>query len=249
MLYERAKELAKSTGGESVRLPWQLIEPEKALLPDVLKQFSQISNNWFYMGLLKGSASFVRFSVLGELPENSLDFIADRIIAFSFQDIDETYDEYSIGWVSILNMFDSQFQYASYAAGDYITLTLRIDERKVSPAILKKVVQKEEERVRLDKQLPKLSRSMKVEIKERVRVDLMRKAIPIPATFELCWNLSDSTMLFFSTNKKVHAILEDFFKESFGLMIRQQIPYTTAEHLIDEEQLAVLERITPEILV
>jgi hypothetical protein len=111
------------------------------------------------------------------------------------------------------------------------------------------VVQKEEERVRLDKQLPKLSRAMKVEIKERVRVDLMRKAIPIPSVFELCWSLSDATLLFFSTNKKVHAILEDFFKESFGLLIRQQIPYTTAEHLIDEEQLAVLERISPDIFV
>ena len=96
--------------------------------------------------------------------------------------------------------------------------------------------QKEEERVRLERQLPKLSRAMKVEIKERVRVDLMRKAIPIPSVFELCWSLSDATLLFFSTNKKVHAILEDFFKESFGLLIRQQIPYTTAEHLIDEEQ-------------
>ncbi len=249
MLYERSNEQANSTDGQSVWLPRQPTDLKHALPPDVLKQFSQISDNWLYMGLLKGSASFVRFSVLGELPENTLDFIADRIIAFSFQDIDDTYDEYSIGWVSILNMFDSQFQYASYAAGDYITLTLRIDERKVSPAILKKVVQKEEERVRLEKQLPKLSRSMKVEIKERVRVDLMRKAIPIPATFELCWSLSDSTLLFFSTNKKVHAILEDFFKESFGLLIRQQIPYTTAEQLIDEEQLAVLERIGPEIFV
>jgi DNA recombination-dependent growth factor C len=201
------------------------------------------------MGLLKGSASFVRFSVLGELPENTLDFIADRVIAFSFQDIDDTYDEYSIGWVSVLNMFDSQFKYASYAAGDYITLTMRIDERKVSPAILKKIVQKEEERVRLEKQLPKLSRSMKVEIKESVRTDLMRKAIPVPSIFELCWGLSDATLLFFSTNKKVHATLEDFFKESFGLLIRQQIPYTTAEHLVDEEQLALLERISPDIFV
>jgi hypothetical protein len=47
----------------------------------------------------------------------------------------------------------------------------------------------------------------------------------------------------------VHAILEDFFKESFGLLIRQQIPYTTAEHLLDEEQLAALERLSPEIFV
>lgn len=201
------------------------------------------------MGFLKGSASFVRFSVAGELPENSLDFIAQRVIAFSFKDIDDTYDEYSIGWVSVLNMFDSQFAYASYVAGDYITLTLRIDERKVSPAILKKIVQKEEERVRREQQVPKLSRSMKVQIKERVRTELMRKAIPIPSIYELCWSLTDSTLYFFSTNKKVHAILEDFFKESFGLLIRQQIPYTTAEHLLDEDMLDKLERLSPEIFV
>ena len=201
------------------------------------------------MGFLKGTASFVRFSVDGQLPETPLDFIAKRVIAYSFQDIDETYDEYSIGWVSILNMFDSQFAFASYVAGDYITLTLRIDERKVSPAILKKFVQKEEERVRREQQVPKLSRSTKVQIKERIRTELMRKAIPIPSTFELCWNLSHSTLLFFSTNKKIHAVLEDFFKESFNLLIRQQIPYTIAEHLLDEDQAALLERLSPEIFV
>ncbi len=201
------------------------------------------------MGFLKGSASFVRFSVEGELPENPLDFIADRVVSFCFRDIDDTYDEYSIGWVSILNMFDSQFKFASYAAGDYITLTLRMDERKVSSAILKKVIQKEEERVRLEKELPKLSRPMRVEIKDRVRTELMRKAIPIPTIFELCWSLSDSTLIFFSTNKKAQALLEDYFKESFGLLIKQQIPYITAEHLLDEEQVAALDRISPEIFV
>lgn len=201
------------------------------------------------MGFLKGTASFVKFAVEGDLPENPLDYIADRIISFSFQDIDDTYDEYSIGWVSVLNMFDSQFQFASYAAGDYITLTLRVDERKVSPAILKKFVQKEEERVRAEKELPKLSRSMKVQIKERVRTELMRKAIPVPATYDLAWSLSESTLMFFSTNKKAQALLEDYFKESFGLLIRQQIPYTTAENLLEEDQLKELERITSEIFV
>lgn len=201
------------------------------------------------MTLLKGSASFVRFTLEGELPENPLDYIAERIALFSFQDIDDTYDEYSIGWVSILNMFDSEFDFASHIAGDYITLTLRIDERKVSPAILKKFVQKEEERVKKERQIPKLSRTMKVEIKERIRVQLMRRAIPVPSTFELCWNLSESTLLFFSTNQKAHAILEDFFKESFGLLIRQQIPYTIAEHLLDEESQSLLANITPQVLI
>lgn len=201
------------------------------------------------MGFLKGSASFVRFTVEGDLPENPLDYIADRIISFSFQDIDDTIDEYSVGWVSVLDMFDSEFQYGSYMAGDYVTLTLRIDERKVSPAILKKFVMKEEERVRREKEVPKLSRTMKVQIKERIRTELVRKAIPIPSTYELCWNLSESTLLFFSTNKKAQAILEDHFKESFGLLLRQQIPYTTAEHLVDEEERILLERIQADIFV
>jgi DNA recombination-dependent growth factor C len=201
------------------------------------------------MGLLKGSASFVRFTLEGELPENPLDYIADRVISFSFQDIDDTYDEYSIGWVSILNMFDSGFRFASYVAGDYVTLTLRIDERKVSPAILKKFVQKEEERIKAERQIPKLGRTQKVEIKERVRVELMRKAIPVPSTFELCWNLSESTLLFFSTNKKIQAVLEDFFKETFGLFIRQQIPYTIAENLLDEESQLLLANLTPQVFV
>jgi hypothetical protein len=201
------------------------------------------------MGFISGSASFVRFGVEGNLPENAWDFIADRVAAFSFQDIDDTYDEYSIGWVSILNMFDSDFAFGSYANGDYVTLTLRIDERKVSPAILKKVCMKEEERVKKEKQIPKISRTMRIEIKERMRVELMRKSVPIPSVYDLCWNLSESTLLFFTTNKKAHALLEDFFKETFGLLIMQQIPYISAEHLLDDEENMRLASVNPDIFV
>lgn len=201
------------------------------------------------MGFIKGSASFVRFSVEGELPENVWDFIADRVASFSFKDIDDTYDEYSIGWVSVLNMFDSDFDFGSYASGDYVTLSLRVDERKVSPAILKKFVQKEEERIKKEKQIPKIGRTLKVEIKERVHTELIRKAIPLPAVYDLCWNLSDNTLLFFTTNKKAHALLEDFFKESFGCLIMQQVPYITAEHLLGEEEAAKLSSITPDIFL
>jgi DNA recombination-dependent growth factor C len=201
------------------------------------------------MGLVKGTVSFVLFFVEGRLPDNPLEFIVDRVKSFSFRDIDDTYDEYSPGWVSVHNMFDSGFTYASCVVGDYITLTLRVDERKVAPAILKKFVQKEEERVRIEKELPKLGRAIKVQIKERVRSELIRKALPVPSTYDLCWNLSASTVLFFSTNQKAQAVLEDYFKESFGLLLRQQIPFTTAERLIGDEQLAILDSLSPELFV
>ena len=87
------------------------------------------------MGLLTGSASLTRFAVSGDLPSSPWDFIAEQISRHSFRDIDDTLDEYSVGWVSVANMFDSSFAYSSYAAGDYVALTLRVDERRVSPAV------------------------------------------------------------------------------------------------------------------
>lgn len=201
------------------------------------------------MSFLKGSASFVRFTMEGELPDNTLEYLLDRIISFSFEDIDDNYEEYSIGWVSVLDMFDSEFRNASWIAGDYITISLRMDERKISPAILKKYIAKEEERVRQEKQIPKLSRAAKIQIKERVHTDLVRKSIPIPSVYDLVWNLSSNTLMFFSTNKKAQVLLEDHFKETFGLLIRQQIPYTTAESLLDEEALVQLESLSPDIFI
>lgn len=192
----------------------------------------------------------MRFRVDGELPSSPLEFIAQKVSSYSFRDIDESFDEFSIGWVSIANMFDSAFSYSSHICGDFVILTLRIDERKVSSAVLKKMTQKEEERIKMEKQIPRVGRAMKVEIRERIKAELMRKSIPIPAVYDLCWNLSDSTLLFFSTNKKAQAVLEDYFKECFGLRLQQQIPYNTAEQLLSGSELSErLAIITPTLFI
>ena len=137
------------------------------------------------MGLLSRTASFVRYSVEGELPENFWDFAAERIAKFSFRDIDDTFDEYSIGWVAVDNMFDSGFAHASYAVGDQIVLAMRIDERKVSSSLLKKFSLKEEERVKKEHRAPRLSRGHRQQIREDIRLQLIKKALPVPSVYEL----------------------------------------------------------------
>lgn len=201
------------------------------------------------MGLLSGTASFTRFSVEGEVPENFWDFIAERVAAHSFRDIDDTIDEYSIGWVSVADMFDSEFAYSSYAAGDYVVLSMRADERKVSPAVLKKFTMKEEARIKQEKELRRLSRNVRLEIKERIRAELVRKSPPIPVVYDLCWNLSDNTLLFFSTSRKALALLEDLFKETFDLSLIMQIPWNSALHMVDEESLSQLDDLRPALLI
>ncbi len=201
------------------------------------------------MGLLSNSASFVRYTVEGELPENFWDFAARQIAEDSFRDIDDTFDEQSIGWVSVQNMFDNKFEYASYAVGDNLVLSLRVDERKVSTSILKKFCLKEEERIKKERLIPKLSRTQRLEIKENVKMQLLKRAVPGTAVYDLCWNLADGVLYFFSTNVKAQSILEDFFKDTFGLQIMLQIPYLTAMHLLDADEQEALANIKPEILV
>lgn len=201
------------------------------------------------MALLTGSASLTRFAVTGELPASFWEFAAERIAAKSFKDIDDTLDEYSIGWVSVADMFDAGFAYSSYAAGDYIALTMRVDERKVTPSVLKKFVMKEEERLKREKQIPRLSRAARLEIKERVRTELIRKSPPVPSTYDLCWNLADNSLFFFSTSKKAMALLEDLFKETFNLSLILQIPWLTGLRMAEGDALKKYEEMRPAVLL
>ncbi len=201
------------------------------------------------MGLLSGSVSFVRYVVEGDPPQNFWDFMAEQMAKFSFKDIDDSYEERSIGWVSTFNMFDSEFAEAAYSAGDYVVLSLRIDERKISQAALKKFCLKEEERIKKERRVPRLNKEARREIKENIKLMLVKKAVPIPSVYDLCWNLSKGTLLFFSTGRKAQEALENFFKETFGLRIVLQIPYLKAAHLLDDQNREALSDIGPSIFI
>jgi hypothetical protein len=56
-------------------------------------------------------------------------------------------------------------------------------------------------------------------------------------------------VLFFSTATKAQSVLEDFFKECFGLTIILQVPYLTAVHLLDLPGQERLQDLHPAILV
>lgn len=201
------------------------------------------------MGLLARSAGFVRYAVEGEPPANFWDFAAQRIADRAFRDIDDSFEERSVGWVSVAGMFDHEFSQAPYAVGDYLILSLRVDERKVAAAILKKFCLKEEERLKKLRQVPKLSRTQRVEIKENIQLMLLKKALPAPAVYDLCWNLAEGTVLFFSGNQKAQETFEEFFRQTFDLGVIMQVPYLAAEHLLAPEAHPALAELTPTIFV
>lgn len=199
------------------------------------------------MGLLARTGGFVRYAVAGELPENFRDFATQRIAANAFCEIDDTFDERSEGWVSLADMFDRDFSRAPHTVGDYLALSMRVDERKVPARTLKKFCLKEEERLKKVHQAAKLSRAQRLEIKDNIHLTLLKKVLAAPAVYDLCWNLGAGTILFFSANPKAQEIFEELFARTFDLGVILQPPYLVAEHLLPAEHHRRLAELTPAI--
>lgn len=178
------------------------------------------------MSFLKGKSSFTVYRPSGIIPENIDELTATGPSVSKFIDIDATYDEYSVGWVSVFDMFDTSIlPLFPHMVGGCVILSMRIDERKVPGSILKKFCRKEERRIMAEKQIPRLGRSYRAEIKERVKAEMIKTAKPIPSVFDMLWNREDNTVVFFSCSSRAKSIFEDLFKQTFGITLEQFQPF------------------------
>jgi len=160
------------------------------------------------MPLMNGTVSFVELAV----PVDTV-FDESRVYNRAFVNIDDSYDEVSIGWVNPTDIFDAN--HPTLVLGDYVVLTMRIDERKIPGALLKKLCAKEERRIRIERQIPKLSRAMRAEIKSRISTDLIRKAAPVTTTVDVVWSVNAGRVWLFSTSSSVMELFLDLFDQTF----------------------------------
>lgn len=200
--------------------------------------------------LASGSLSISQFEVLEfdkEINPNFWTFVDESVSKAVFRDIDETYEEFSVGWVSVLDMFDADSLGRLCGVGDnHIALRMRVDERRVAGAALKKFVAKEERRVKKEKEIPRLPRQLRLEIKERVTAQLTRKALPVPKCADVAWNVETGVVYLLSTSQDMVNVFEDLFRETFGFSVRQRVPYTVATHLLEDAD--TLEKLQPTII-
>src|SRR5271169_1485313 len=89
------------------------------------------------MGLLKGNFTFMKFHVEGQLPQAFLNFADDRIKANAFRETTKSTEEKQLGWVSLTDVLDADFEQANYTLADYLTFCLRIDRKLIPPKLMK----------------------------------------------------------------------------------------------------------------
>jgi DNA recombination-dependent growth factor C len=201
------------------------------------------------VGFISASATFTRYRLLEEVPESLWAEIPDRLKRNAFMDIDDTADERSFGWVCFDDMLDTQWATAPPEKGHYLTFGLRLDTRRMSAAVVKKHFQiaLNQEMDRIREQGKKfVSRDRKKELKEQVTLRLRARTLPVPAQFDVVWNIQDNIVYLASTQSKLRSLFEDMFTLTFDLHLEPLTPYYKAVELLGEDRAKALDDIEAE---
>lgn len=194
------------------------------------------------MGLTSSSCSFTRFRVIDPVPSALVNEISQKLLQFAFQDIEELPEMQAHGWVSLEDMLDSQWESAPPFKGEFAVFSLRLDTRRIPAGVIKKHLALA---IRNEKQAGAkfVSRERKKELREQVLLSLRQRFLPVPAEFNVLWNLQTGAVWFASIQTRMLDLFQDYFLNTFDLHLEQLTPYNLASILLNEEQISRLDSV------
>ena len=184
------------------------------------------------MPALKGSLTYARFFVDGEVPDDFRErFMRSiRLRALKPLEPDEEDLERS-GWCRVGEAFELELDYESVFYNEFVNLGFRTD-RWVVPGPLLRAKMREAEAAYLTKKgRERISRKERNELKELVMRRLRRQLSPAMRMADLSWSLNDGVVRFFSHSPKTAGVMMELFHRTFGLKLIPESPYTLAARL------------------
>ncbi|OQY44658.1 MAG: hypothetical protein B6240_10165 [Desulfobacteraceae bacterium 4572_87] len=188
------------------------------------------------MGLISGSGSFTRYRVKGKPAENFLEGLDDKIARSAFRNLTEdSTQERSAGWVNVMDMFDNRFSELEFLKEPYVTMSLRVDERKIPATALKQYALEAEEKIKVTENLDFLPKRRKADIKEGINLRLLKRAIPGSKVYDMIWNYSTGAVIFACTNTKLCDEFQELFLKTFDLLLLAMSPYTLGSGFLEQK--------------
>jgi DNA recombination-dependent growth factor C len=188
------------------------------------------------MGLISASGSFSRYQVKGGPAKNFLEGLDDTIGRHAFRSLTEdSTQERSTGWVNVMDMFDNRFSELEFLKEPYVTMSLRVDERKIPATALKQYALEAEERIKVTENVDFLPKRRRADIKEGVKLRLLKRAIPGSRVFDMIWNYSTGSVIFGCTNTKLCDEFQELFLKTFDLHLLAMCPYTLGSGFLEKK--------------
>jgi len=204
------------------------------------------------MGFFSASCSVYRFTPVEEVPQSVWSNLPELLWQNRFRDIEDTAEERGFGWVSFEDMLDTDFTTGSPFKGRFVAFALRLDTRRISPAVFKKhyrmALREREEQVKQSGG-KFVSREQKKELSEQVRLQLLSRMLPVPAVFDVAWDTKTGRVYLAAGQNKVRELFTELFYHTFGVRLETLSPYRLALELLPREERHHLETYEPVLFV
>lgn len=204
-----------------------------------------------HMGALRGSLSYLRFLVDGDVPDNPGSAWEKAMQSRRFLPLNPTGDTMeSAGWVPMEAPFDDDAKMTRdlFLFGDLMAIAYREDKYAVPKALLQRETKKRLEKiVREQKKDPEeLSRAFIKAVEASVLVEIKARTIPRSKLVEAIWDLPRKELRVFGRGTVVTERLASLFERTFQVRV-ELASYAARAFTLDlgSRNQAVLEKLSP----
>jgi hypothetical protein len=182
------------------------------------------------LGALKGSLTYARFFIAGDVPGDLAGATMKRIRANAFVPLvaDED-DAQRHGWAAITDSMDTDLDHEKVFWNEYVVLGLRIDTWVVPKPLLLAHLRQAEANLLEKKGLEKIGRKARMDLKTMVVKKLRKQLVPASKSIDFVWNVRTGVARFFSTSPKIQLLVQELFEKTFKLQLVPESPGTAAE--------------------
>ncbi len=195
------------------------------------------------MSLLQGTVSLKRFLVLGPVPgETDLQAGLEQDQFRPFQDGTE---EERLGWCDWRNPLITPPEAEWVSQDRFAVFSLRLDTRRVPPALLKAHVDLRLQSLQKEKDLAFIGKEARISLQDEVKVELLRKVLPTPRIIEVAWDLKGGVLWTTAASSKAQGALAGLFIKSFGCEIHPLAPLVLSGRLCPDLAVEALMALDP----
>lgn len=184
------------------------------------------------MPALRGSLTYARFFVDGEVPDDFREKYMRSVRLRAMKPLEADDDDLErSGWCKIAEPFELELRYDDVFYNEYVALGFRTDRWQIPGPVLKARFREAEAAYLEKKGRERLGRSERTELKAVVARKLRRETSPATRIVDLVWSMNEGVVRFFSHAEKAAGNMTELFHKTFGLRLVAESPYTLAERL------------------
>ncbi|HCZ33141.1 MAG TPA: hypothetical protein DHV93_06615 [Holophagaceae bacterium] len=181
------------------------------------------------MSMLQGTVSLKRFLVLGPVPDERE--LQAGLAQDQFRPFQDGMEEERMGWCDWRNPLITPPDGDWVSQERFAVFGLRIDTRRVPPALLKAHVDLRLQSLQKEKDLAFIGKEARISLADEVKIELLRKVLPSPKVVEVAWDLKNGILWTTASSSKAQGALASLFIKSFGCEIHPLAPLVLAGRL------------------